>query len=141
MRKNLNEILDEMEVFCTLNRSKDNFDMGKFLEFARKFVNDYKRELVMIGCKNWKPKKCVRCGASLGLSDCFDPFEGTLEELVSYYKKIREKIQDFGTKYMEGNCIRKMECERVSKICHLDCAEYHKFDLREFIDYIGGKKL
>ena len=42
--------------------------------------------------------------------------------------------------FMEGNCIYKMECENVSKTCHLECDRYHKFDLREFIDYIYKPK-
>lgn len=42
--------------------------------------------------------------------------------------------------FMEGNCIYKMECENVSKTCHLECDRYHKFDLREFIDYIYREK-
>ena len=39
------------------------------------------------GCKNWEPNKCVRCGALLGLSDCFESiyFE-TDEELADFYK-------------------------------------------------------
>ena len=39
-------------------------------------------------------------------------------------------------KFMEGNCIHKGECEKVSEDCHLNCDKYHRFDLREFIDFL-----
>ena len=34
----------------------------------------------MHGCKNWEPGKCVRCGAALGLSSCFDPIHFDMKE-------------------------------------------------------------
>lgn len=41
----------------------------------------------MFGCKNWKPGKCVRCGAALGLSSCFERIEfESKEEADAFYK-------------------------------------------------------
>ena len=39
-----------------------------------------------IGCENWAPNKCTRCGALLGASSCFKSIKfDTDEELKDYY--------------------------------------------------------
>ena len=50
----------------------------------------------MIGCKDWLPKKCLRCGAYIGASTCFNSFKGTKEEIIEYYdkRKLLEKEYD-----------------------------------------------
>jgi len=40
------------------------------------------------GCKNWRVGKCIRCGAYLGMSSCFEPIKfKTKEEADKYYQK------------------------------------------------------
>jgi len=41
----------------------------------------------LFGCKNWEPKKCVRCGAAWGMSDCFERIDfASKEEAEAFYK-------------------------------------------------------
>jgi len=47
----------------------------------------------MIGCRDWEPNKCIRCGAYLGMSSCFKPFKGTKEEIELYYKCKKDNIK------------------------------------------------
>ena len=44
----------------------------------------------MIGCKDWLPKKCLRCGAYIGASACFNLLKGTREEIMEYYEGRKE---------------------------------------------------
>lgn len=43
--------------------------------------------MTVIGCRNWKPNECTRCGAIWGASNCFEAIKFTTKkDLEDYYK-------------------------------------------------------